>query len=471
MTLAKDYDSVMGRSNEIQRKALGLDYAEFESGSVAFDYEALMKSTGYTLEEVAKIQAKTAVGNTPLIELRNLTALARKYAKPGYGARIFAKDEAANASGSFKARRAACAVAHAKKLGYKGVIAATSGNYGAAVASQAAMQGMECIIVQECYDSKGVGQPEIVEKARKCEAYGAEVIQLTVGPELFYTFLSVLEDTGYFNASLYSPFGIAGVETLGYEIAMQCRELVGKDPDMVVCTNAGGGMMTGTARGLLKAGAVDTEMVSASIDLTGLHMASDVQFNKKSCTTGHTGFGVPYATDPDHSDVPRSAARPLRYMDRYVTVTQGEVMYMTEALANLEGIERGPAGNTALAAAFSLAQELPEDAVLVISETEYTGAGKHIQPQLDFARENGIEIKFGNPQEEDKPGVNIILPKDPSFVKHKEADITHFRKSLIKKAVKKAGVEKLTDEDIQFLVAETNTDTDFVMATLAELGY
>lgn len=91
-------------------------------------------------------------------------------------------------------------------------------------------------------------------------------------------------------------------------------------------------------------------------------MASDEQFNKKSCTTGHTGFGVPYATDPDHSDVPRSAARPLRYMDRYVTVTQGEVMYMTEALANLEGIERGPAGNTALAAAFSLAQELPEDA-------------------------------------------------------------------------------------------------------------
>ncbi len=471
MALAKDYDSVMGRSNEIQRKALGLDYAEFESGSVAFDYEALMKSTGYTLEEVAKIQARTAVGNTPLIELRNLTELARKYAEPGKGARIFAKDEAANASGSFKARRAACAVAHAKKLGYKGVIAATSGNYGAAVASQAAMQGMECIIVQECYDSKGVGQPEIVEKARKCEAYGAEVIQLTVGPELFYTFLSVLEDTGYFNASLYSPFGIAGVETLGYEIAMQCRELVGKDPDMVVCTNAGGGMMTGTARGLLKAGAVDTEMVSASIDLTGLHMASDEQFNKKSCTTGHTGFGVPYATDPDHSDVPRSAARPLRYMDRYVTVTQGEVMYMTEALANLEGIERGPAGNTALAAAFSLARELPEDAVLVISETEYTGAGKHIQPQLDFARDNGIEIKFGNPQEEDKPGVNIVLPKDPSFVKHKEADIEHFRKSLIKKAVKKAGVEKLTDEDIEFLAAETNTDTDFVKAALTELGF
>lgn len=471
MALAKDYQSVMARANDIMKKALGLDYEEFEKGGTVFDYDALMKATNYTLEEIEKIQSRTGVGDTPLLELRNITALARKYAKPGYGARILVKDEAANASGSFKDRRAACAVAHAKKLGYKGVMAATSGNYGAAVASQAAMQGLKCIIVQECYDSRGVGQPEIVEKARKCEALGAEVIQLTVGPELFYTFLSVLEDTGYFNASLYSPFGIAGVETLGYEIAVECREKYGKDPEMVVCTTAGGGMVTGTARGLLKAGCKNTQVVSASIDLTGLHMASDVQFNKKSCTTGHTGFGVPYATDPDHSDTPRSAARPLRYMDRYVTTTQGEVFYITEALANLEGLERGPAGNTALAAAFSLAQELPEEALIVVSETEYTGAGKHIQPQMDFARENGIEIKFGDPKD-DKPGSNIILPANPGLIKCKEADLDHFRRSLIKKSVTKAGLTaaELTDDDYKFLAVETKTDTDFVKKAVKELG-
>ncbi len=467
MALAKDYQSVMARSNEIQKEALGLDYKDFEISPIAFDYDALMKSTGYTLEEIEKIQSLHGVGNTPLLELRNITKLARKYAKPGYGARIFVKDESCNASGSFKDRRAACAVAHAKKLGYKGVMAATSGNYGAAVASQAAMQGLNCIIVQECYDSKGVGQPEIVEKARKCEALGAEVVQLTVGPELFYSFLSIMEDTGYFNASLYSPFGIAGVETLGYEIATQCREKLGKDPDVVVCTNAGGGMVTGTARGLLKAGC-KAEVVAASIDLTGLSMASDVDFNKKSCTTGHTGFGVPYATDPDHSDVPRSAARPLRYMDKYLTTTQGEVMYMTEMLANLEGIERGPAGNTALATAFSYAQELPEDAIVVVSETEYTGAGKHIQPQLDFARENGIDIQFGDPKD-DKPGTNLILPANPGLIKHKVANIEHFRKSLIKKAVKKAGV-KPTDADLQYLADETKTNVDFVKATLEAEG-
>ncbi len=468
MKLAKDYNSVMGRSAEIMKASLGLDFNDFESGSVAFDYEGLMTATGYTIEEIDRIQSRTGVGHTPLLELRNITALARKYAKPGYGARILVKDEAANASGSFKDRRAACAVAHAKKLGYKGVIAATSGNYGAAVASQAAMQGMKCIIVQECYDSKGVGQPEIVEKARKCEALGAEVIQLTVGPELFYEHLSVMEDSGYFNASLYSPFGIAGVETLGYEIAMDCREKFGKDPAMVVCTQAGGGMVTGTARGLIKAGAEDTEVVAASIDLTGLHMASDVHFNKKSCTTGHTGFGVPHATNPDTGDVPRSAARPLRYMDRYVTTTQGEVMYMTEMLANLEGLERGPAGNTALAAAFSLAQELPEDAILVVTETEYTGAGKHIQPQLDFARENGIEIFFGNP-DQDEPGKNIVLPEDPSVFKVKELSLDKMRKSLIKRSVPRAA-GKLTAEDIAFLVVDTRSDEAFVKAALDELG-
>ena len=469
MALAKDYASVMGRNNEIMKGALGLDYAEFETSPISFDYDALMKSTGYTLEEIERIQGLHGVGNTPLLELRNITKLARKYAKPGYGARIFVKDEACNASGSFKDRRAACAVAHAKKLGYKGVMAATSGNYGAAVASQAAMQGMKCIIVQECYDSNGVGQPEIVEKARKCEALGAEVIQLTVGPELFYEHLSVMEDSGYFNASLYSPFGIAGVETLGYEIAMDCREKFGKDPDMVVCTQAGGGMVTGTARGLIKAGATNTQVVAASIDLTGLHMASDVQFNKKSCTTGHTGFGVPHATNPDTGDVPRSAARPLRYMDRYVTTTQGEVMYMTEMLANLEGLERGPAGNTALAAAFALAQELPEDAIVVVTETEYTGAGKHIQPQLDFARENGIEIVFGDPKD-DVPGKNIVLPADPGLFKVKDIDLDKLRKSLIKRSVPRANGKKLTAEDIAFLAADTRSDEAFVKAALDELG-
>ena len=465
MNRDNSYAAVMARKPEIMKSAVGIDYNDFESGSIAFDYERMMKETGYTLEEMQNIQYSKGVGNTPVLELKNITALARKYAAPGKGARIFLKDEASNPSGSFKARRAANAVYHAKKLGYKGVIAATSGNYGAAVASQAAMAGLKCIVVQECYDSKGVGQPEIVEKARKCEALGAEVVQLSVGPELFYKFLLLLEETGYFNASLYTPFGIAGVETLGYELAMQFREREGKDPDVIVCTNAGGGNLTGTARGLIKAGA-KSQIVAASVNLSGLHMASDQQFNKKSFTTGHTGFGMPFTTMPDRSDVPRSAARPLRYMDRYVTITQGQVFYITEALASLEGIEKGPAGNTSLAAAFALAQEMDQDQIIVVQETEYTGAGKHIQPQLAFAKSNGIEVVFGDPADE-VPGVNIVLPKDPSFIKVVDQDMTRLRKSLIKNAI--AGGKVPTEADIEYLAKETNADVAFVKSALEEL--
>ncbi len=114
MALAKDYDSVMSRSQEIMKKALGLDYSRFEMGSASFDYEALMAYAGYDLDQVAKIQEETGVGKTPLLELRNITRLARRYSKPGFGATIVVKDEAANPSGSFKDRRASLAVAQAK---------------------------------------------------------------------------------------------------------------------------------------------------------------------------------------------------------------------------------------------------------------------------------------------------------------------------------------------------------------------
>ena len=455
--MSNSYKDVLSRKQAIMRQALKLNYELYEDSGIGFDYEKMMNDSGLTLEDVSRIQRENSVGNTPLIELKRLSSYARKFAKKGYGARIFVKDEASNLSGSFKARRAAISIDQAKELGYKGVIAATSGNYGAAVAALAARAGLKCIIVQECFDSKGIGQPEIIEKARACEAYGAEVIQLTVGPELFYQCLLLLEETGYFNASLYSPYGIMGIETLGYEIAEEVLKKEGKHPEMVICTNAGGGNLTGTARGLLKAGAKHTKIVAASVDLTGLHMASDLDFNKKSFTTGHTGFGIPFSTFPDRSDVPRSAARPMRYMDSYVLVNQGSVFFMTEALALLEGMERGPAGNISLAAAFSLAQEMKDTDVIVVQETEYTGAGKHMNAQISFASDRGIELIIGDPLLE-KPGKNLVFPKSGSFVKHKELDLDTLKKSYLKHFDQ----HLLFEKDYEYLAVELKTTIEKV---------
>ncbi|MGI6121432.1 MAG: 2-amino-4-oxopentanoate thiolase subunit OrtB [Saccharofermentanales bacterium] len=460
------YGAVMDRQNDIMRQSLGINYDDYEGEGIAFDYEAMMRDVGITIDEVVRIQRDFGVGNTPLMDLKNVTALARKVSESGYGARILIKDEAANPSGSFKARRAALSVWDAKRKGYKGVIAATSGNYGAAVASMAAKLGLKCIVLQECYDSELVGQPEILEKQRKCEAFGAEVVQTTVGPELFYLALRMLEETGFYNASLYSPSAIAGIETLGYEIARQCRDEYGLVPDVVLATHAGGGNLTGTARGLIKAGLVNTKVYAASVDLSGLSMASDRDFNRKSFTTGHTGFGIPFASLPDRSDVPRNAARALRYIDRYLLVKQGEVFYTTEMLATLEGLERGPAGNTSLAAAFALARTMPEDKTIVVQETEYTGAGKHPMAQLTFARQNGISVYIGDPEEE-VPGESIVLPAHPSMIRVRDYDMSRLRASALRRLAADGG--PWSESEIAYMAEELNLSIEETKAMLETL--
>jgi cysteine synthase len=466
MILGNSYATIMAQRSDIMRASIGIDYARYATGTLAFDYERLLADTGYDLKTAAAVQRRTAVGDTPLVELRNITALVRAVAKPGKGARIFVKDEAKNPSGSFKDRRASLSVHEAKRRGYAGVVAATSGNYGAAVASQAAKAGLRCIVVQEAFDSRGIAQPEIAEKTRACEAYGAEVIRLSVGPELFYVFLCVLKETGYFNASLYTPYSILGIETLGYELAHQVQEHAGRYPDLVIVTHAGGGNVTGTARGLRAAGAKDTTIIAASVDLAGLHMASDHDFNRKSFTTGHTGFAIPFTTWPDRADVPRSAARPLRYIDRFVTVAQGEVFYITEVLAALEGLERGPAGNTSLAAAFVIAQELDEEQIIVVQETEYTGAGKHPIAQLNLAKQLGIEVIRGNPRG-NRPGQRIVIPEHPAQLAVAEVDLDHLRRSYLRHAVRSVVEgETLTERDFEFLAVETGTTAAYVKETL-----
>ena len=463
------YDAIMARRAGIMQASLGIDYGLLETGAIAFDYERLFTDTGYDIETTRAVQDRTAVGRTPLVALENVTELVRGISSPGKGAQIFVKDEAANPSGSFKDRRASLSIHEAAQRGYAGVAAATSGNYGAAVASQAAKVGLRCIIVQEAFDSQGIAQPEIAEKTRACEAYGAEVLRLSVGPELFYMFLRVLEETGYFNASLYSPYSILGMETLGYELAEQVREHAGCFPDVVIATHAGGGNVTGTARGLIKAGATDTQLIAASVDLSGLHMASDRDFNRKSFTTGHTGFSMPFTTLPDRADVPRNAARALRYMDRFVTVTQGEVFYATEMLAELEGLERGPAGNTSLAAAVAIAGTLDEDRIVVVQETEYTGAGKHPLAQLNLAKRLGVEVERGDPTR-NEPGKRIVIPEHTSQIAVVDVDLDKVRRSYVRNTLDSLPEgASLGDADLEFLAAETRADQPYVREIIDEL--
>ncbi|TWH79964.1 hypothetical protein LY60_01584, partial [Sedimentibacter saalensis] len=52
------YAAVMARRPEIMKNSAGLDFSQFESGSIAFDYERMMKEAGFTIAEIQKIQSE-----------------------------------------------------------------------------------------------------------------------------------------------------------------------------------------------------------------------------------------------------------------------------------------------------------------------------------------------------------------------------------------------------------------------------
>ena len=101
---ADSYQAVMATRGEIMQRSIGLDYNRYARGAIAFDYEGLFKDTGYDLDTARAVQARTAVGNTPLLELSNITALARAVAPPGKGARIFVTNLALTGSGCLGGR-------------------------------------------------------------------------------------------------------------------------------------------------------------------------------------------------------------------------------------------------------------------------------------------------------------------------------------------------------------------------------
>jgi len=154
-------------------------------------------------------------------------------------------------------------------------------------------------------------------------------------------------------------------------------------------------------------------------------------------------------------------------MDEYQLVTQGEVFYITELLTRLEGIERGPAGNTSLTAAVTLARQMDRDQIVVVQETEYTGAGKHHNRQLSFARENGIEVRVGDPAE-NVPGKTIVIPAHLDQVRGKVQDMDKLRRSYLKNAAKHHPVSAWTDQDYAFLAEDLKVDVAWVRQAVSE---
>jgi len=149
-------------------------------------------------------------------------------------------------------------------------------------------------------------------------------------------------------------------------------------------------------------------------------------------------------------------------MDEYHVVSQGEVFYITELLTKIEGLERGPAGNTSLTAAVSLARQMDREQIIVVQETEYTGAGKHQNAELSFARENGIEIRRGDPAD-NIPGRTIVIPERLAQVQSQVKDLDRLRLEYLANAAKRLPITEWTEADIQFLADDVKKDPQWIL--------
>lgn len=156
---------------------------------------------------------------------------------------VWLKLEYLQHTGSFKARGAfnrLLAAAEAGRLGPAGVLAASGGNAGLAVAYAAATLGVPA----EVY----VPQTAPAVKVGKLRALGATVVQHGEEYEAAYEAARNREaDTGALFCHAYDqPEIVAGQGTLGLELAAQ---LAGEFDTVVVATG-GGGLMAGVAAAL-----------------------------------------------------------------------------------------------------------------------------------------------------------------------------------------------------------------------------
>ena len=192
-------------------------------------------STSFAYMPVAR-EEMAGFGTTPTPLLRS-----RRLARGVGLEKLYFKCETANLTGSFKDRPVAVAVAMAQRLGYRRVVAASSGNAAAATAACAARQGLECVIVLPASTPP--------EKVRQTAAYGASVFKVE-GPysNSYRVALDLAREHGVYNVTttFLNPYAVEGDKLVGYEL----YEELGCMPQRVYVPMGAGPLLAGIGRGL-----------------------------------------------------------------------------------------------------------------------------------------------------------------------------------------------------------------------------
>ena len=283
----------------------------------------------------------TLVGHTPLIEL------ARYSKKHGLLARLVAKVESINPSGSVKARAALAMVEAAERRGalHPGgtIIEPTSGNTGIGLAMVAAVKGYHLILTM----------PETmsIERRKLLAAYGAEVV-LTEGSLGMIGSIAKAEELHKKTPNSIIPMQFSNKANPHIHELTTGMEIWDDTEGQVAAFIAGvgtGGTISGVGR-TLKSLNKKTHIIAVE------PKASPVLSGGKPSPHGLQGIGANFI--PDNYDT--------RVVDEVIGITEDDAMAAVHELATTEGLFVGISSGAALHAASQVAlRPIYKDKIIV----------------------------------------------------------------------------------------------------------
>ena len=281
------------------------------------------------------------VGKTPLVELT------RYGERHGLAARLVAKVEMMNPSGSVKARAALAMIEDAERRGQlkagSTIIEPTSGNTGIGLAMVAAVKGYRLVLAMPDTMS--------MERRKLLAAYGAELV-LTEGSKGMAGSIARAEELRKEIPNSFIPMQFANrANPLAHELTTG-REIWNDTDGQVTAVVAGvgtGGTISGVGRAL-KQRNPDVRIIAVE------PAASPLLTGGKAAPHGLQGIGANFI--PENYDA--------GVVDEVIGITETDAMEALRELATLEGLLVGISSGAALCAARRVAMRREYEGKIIV---------------------------------------------------------------------------------------------------------
>lgn len=325
------------------------------------------------------------------------------------GAKIYLKREDLNHTGSHKINNALGQVLLAKKMGKTRVIAETgAGQHGVAIATAAALMGMECEVFMGKEDTDrqalNVYRMELLGTKVNTVTSGTQTLKDAVN-ETLREWTSDVENTHYVIGSVMGPHPFPTIvrdfqSIIGKEVKKQMLELEKKLPDVIIACVGGGSNAMGIFYDFIEH--KDVSLIgceAAGHGVNTIKNAATIANGSKGIFHGMKSYfcqdeygqiapvysisaGLDYpGIGPEHAylhDTKRA---------EYVSITDDESVEAFEYLSRKEGIIPAVESAHAVAYAMKLAPTMDKDKIIVINLS-----GRGDKDVAAIARFKGVEI-------------------------------------------------------------------------------